>query len=39
MRMEQTTTVAHILDGSSRSVGNFKRAVFADLGSPEVGLK
>lgn len=37
--MEKTTAIPHILDRGARSVGDFKRAVLANFGTPEVGLK
>jgi hypothetical protein len=39
MRVKQTSTVAHVLQGSSRTVCDLERAVFANLGSAQVGLE
>lgn len=39
VRVQETATITHVLDGSARSNGNFKRAVLSDLCSLEVGLE
>lgn len=39
VRVEKTTTVAHVLDGCARTKCDFQRAVLSDLGTLEVGLE
>jgi hypothetical protein len=39
VRVEETTTVAHVLDGCARANGDFEGAVLANLGSLQVGLE
>lgn len=39
VRVKKTTAITHVLDSGARSNGNLKRAVFADLGSLQVGLE
>ncbi len=39
VRVKEPTTISHIFEGSSRTVGNFKRAIFSNLRSSEVCLE
>lgn len=39
VRMEKSTTITHILDRSSRSIGDFERAVLSDLSTSKIGLE
>ena len=39
VRVEKTTTIAHILNGRSGSIGDFERTVFSDFGATEVCLE
>jgi hypothetical protein len=39
VRMEQTSTVTHVLQGDAGSVCNLQRAVLSDLGSAQIGLE
>lgn len=39
VRMEKSTTITHILNRSSRSIGDFERAVLSHLSTSKVGLE
>jgi len=39
VRVEKTTTVAHVLERCARSEGNLQRAVLADFSASKVGLE
>lgn len=39
VRVQQTATITHVLDGSTRADGNFQGAVLADLSALQVGLE
>lgn len=39
VRVKQATSVTHILDSSTRSIGNLKGAIFSDLSASQVCLE